>query len=184
MRRDSPTKFFSNFILGLIQSLRPERPTRSHWRGVMLPHPLRMFFSVFLCLRRFFAAPLRRARIVPLSVLAVLSCGLCGLHAGTVVTGNDPGSSYANTNTIAPTAPVDLAQSFTATKTGLLTVLTVYGTLPSGSATLNIYSGDGTGGTLLRTQSLSPFNISGTADSGNNRYIPTAITLNTPVSIT
>jgi hypothetical protein len=115
---------------------------------------------------------------------ATLDIGSYTDTLGNVVTGNDPGAAYGNTNTISPSAPTDLAQSFTATKTGLLTTLTLYGTLPSGTATLNVYSGDGTGGALLETQSLSPFNAAGTADTGNNRYIATNITLTTPVNIT
>jgi hypothetical protein len=106
---------------------------------------------------------------------------------GNVITGNDPGAGYGggNTNTISTaTPPFNIGQSFTATKTGLLTTLTLYATFPSGTATLNIYANDGTGGTPLETQSLSPFNSgSNNMDTGGNRYIGTDITLNTPVSI-
>jgi hypothetical protein len=103
---------------------------------------------------------------------------------GNVITGNDPGAAYPGVSTVSTTTGTfDIGQSFTATKTGLLTTLTLYAKFPSGTATLNIYANDGTGGTLLETQSLSPFNTSGAYDTGGNRYIGTNITLNSPVSI-
>jgi hypothetical protein len=99
---------------------------------------------------------------------------------GNIVTGNDPGAAYSNTNS---DARADVAQSFTATKTGVLTSITVYGSTTSAS-TLNIYSGDGTSGTLLATQSVNAFNAAGDPDTGSQRYIGSTITLNSTVNIT
>jgi hypothetical protein len=99
---------------------------------------------------------------------------------GNIVTGNDPGAAYSNTNS---DARADVAQSFTATKTGVLTSITVYGSTTSAS-TLNIYSGDGTSGTLLATQSVNAFNAAGDPDTGSQRYIGSTITLNSTISIT
>ncbi|HZX26487.1 MAG TPA: DUF4347 domain-containing protein, partial [Telluria sp.] len=99
---------------------------------------------------------------------------------GNVTTGNDPGAacSDTNSNTVA-----DIAQSFTATKTGLLSSILFYGSTSSDS-TLKIYAGAGTGGTVLATETISAFNPNSTADTGNQRYIGSTITLSSTVSIT
>ncbi len=99
---------------------------------------------------------------------------------GNVTTGNDPGAAYSNTNS---NTTLDLAQSFTATKTGLLSSIVIYGSTSSNS-TLTIYSGDGTNGIVLDTETVAAFNAAGTADVGNQRYIGSTIMLASPVSIT
>lgn len=79
----------------------------------------------------------------------------------------------------------DLGQSFTATKTGVISSIGVVddGGAVSGTATLNIYSGAGNGGALLYTKSGIDFNSVDTVTDANN-YTFHTITIDSTVNIT
>ncbi|HEU5081551.1 MAG TPA: MBG domain-containing protein [Opitutaceae bacterium] len=139
-----------------------------------------MLHPIFLPRRRSSLARFGRSRILALGVGALLSFGVCRLQGSTTVTGNDPGAAYSNTQS---DARADVAQSFTATKTGVLTSIKIFGSTTS-SSTLNIYSGDGVGGTLLTSQSVTAFNAAGDADTSFQRYIGSTLTLSSTVNIT
>ncbi|MDD2698365.1 MAG: Ig-like domain-containing protein, partial [Arcobacteraceae bacterium] len=74
-------------------------------------------------------------------------------------------------------------QSFTATKTGVISQISVSGWMPSGTnTTLKIFEGVGYNGTLLHTQTLAPQNTAKTLDG--SRYIFMDFTINNTVNIT
>jgi hypothetical protein len=101
-----------------------------------------------------------------------------------VTTGNDPGAGYPDTNTLSSD---DVAESFTATKTGVLKSVTIYGSVDNtlvSNISLTIYDGDGVSGSVLYTQTIADLNNAYLADVGNNRFVGTTITLGSTVDIT
>lgn len=90
---------------------------------------------------------------------------------------NDPGVYEGATN-----GQNIFAQSFRATKTGIIKSISISGCMDEGTpTTLKIYEGDGTSGPLLHMQSVSPQNTSHAIEGG--RYIFIDIPLDAIVDI-